>query len=38
VARLAGSTPVAAASTLDKLGWTDLGAAAAAITDPAKTR
>jgi SNF2 family DNA or RNA helicase len=38
VARLAGSTPAAAAPTLDKLGWTDLGAAAAAITDPAKTR
>src|SRR5205823_7187836 len=38
VARLAGSTPAAAAPTLAKLGWTDLGAAAAAITDPATTR
>ncbi|WP_291409532.1 DEAD/DEAH box helicase [Actinophytocola sp.] len=38
VARLAGSTPAAAAPTLTKLGWSDLAAAAAAITAPAKVR
>jgi SNF2 family DNA or RNA helicase len=38
VARLAGSTPAAAAPTLAKLGWTDLATAAAAITNPAKLR
>jgi SNF2 family DNA or RNA helicase len=38
VARLAGSTPVAAAPTLAKLGWTDLATAAAAIIHPAKVR
>lgn len=38
VARLAGSTPAAAAPTLAKLGWTDLADAAYAITDPAKAR
>jgi SNF2 family DNA or RNA helicase len=38
VARLAGSTPGAAAPTLAKIGWTDLAAAAAAITNPAKVR
>ncbi len=38
VARLAGSTPAAAAPTLRKLGWTDLAAAAEAIINPAKVR
>lgn len=38
VARLAGSLPAAAAPTLAKLGWTDLAAAAKAITEPAKVR
>jgi len=38
VARLAGSTPAAAAPTLTKLGWHDLAVAAAAITTPAKVR
>lgn len=38
VARLAGSTPAAAAPTLAKLGWTDLAEAAAAITSAAKIR
>jgi SNF2 family DNA or RNA helicase len=38
VARLAGSTPAAAAPTLRKLGWTDLATAAEAITNPAKVR
>lgn len=37
-ARLAGSTPAAAAPTLRKLGWTDLATAAEAITNPAKVR
>lgn len=38
VARLAGSLPAAAAPTLTKIGWSDLAAAAQAITDPAKVR
>lgn len=38
VARLAGSTPAAAAPTLAKLGWTDLAGTADAISDPAKIR
>jgi SNF2 family DNA or RNA helicase len=38
VARLAGSTPAAAAPTLAKLGWTDLAGRAEAMTDPAKVR
>jgi SNF2 family DNA or RNA helicase len=38
VARLAGSTPAAAAPTLRKLGWPDLATAAEAITNPAKVR
>lgn len=37
-ARLAGSTPAAAAPTLRKLGWADLATAAEAITSPAKVR
>ncbi len=38
VARLAGSTPAAAAPTMTKLGWTDLAATAKSITYPAKLR
>ncbi len=38
VTRLAGSLPAAAAPTLTKLGWTDLAARGAAITNPAKVR
>jgi SNF2 family DNA or RNA helicase len=38
VARLAGSTPAAAAPTLAKLGWTDLATRAQTITDPTKVR
>jgi SNF2 family DNA or RNA helicase len=38
VARLAGSTPAAAAPTLAKLGWTDLADRAEAMADPAKIR
>jgi SNF2 family DNA or RNA helicase len=38
VARLAGSTPAAAAPTLAKLGWTELAARAEAVVQPAKIR
>lgn len=37
LARLAGSTPAAAAPTLDKVGWADLAARAAAVVRPRKT-
>ncbi len=36
VARLAGSSPMAAAPTLSKLGWTDLAERAGSIEHPAK--
>lgn len=36
VARLAGSSPMAAAPTLEKLGWTDLAERARSIQNPAK--
>ena len=36
LARLAGSSPAAAVSTLTKVGWTDLAARASAITRPRK--
>jgi SNF2 family DNA or RNA helicase len=36
VAKLAGSSPVAAAPTLAKIGWADLSARAATLTEPAK--
>lgn len=38
VARIVGSSPAAAAPTLAKLGWTDLAATAAEITETAKVR
>jgi SNF2 family DNA or RNA helicase len=37
VARLAGSSPAAAAPTLSKIGWDDLAARARALAAPAKT-
>ncbi len=37
VAKLAGSSPAAAAPTLAKIGWDDLAGRAGALMDPAKT-